>query len=187
MVRWGREERFLFWFCPPDSIPVTTGRVYQRRAPPAAWCLSSGGDPRRPLLCRLSALGRPGDPDWGQCWPRESKRSASCSIWSSMGRGTYSQLLLVPPPPTRRPLCRPAKRDGEPAVGWNTVKMCEHAGTHCLRGRLTLQSLSLDKLNSRAQIPEDSPECPSEGLLAPTRTHQTAMDCRSTTGQPEQT
>ncbi|MEQ2232584.1 hypothetical protein ILYODFUR_012961 [Ilyodon furcidens] len=75
----------------------------------------------------------------------------------------------------------------KPAVSWNTVKMCEHARAQCLIGRLTLQPLSLAKQNSRAQTPENSPECSSEVLLAPKQTQQTAMDCKNTTGQPEQT
>lgn len=75
----------------------------------------------------------------------------------------------------------------EPAAGWNTAE-----GYRCVRTserkRLILQPLSLAKTEEdRHGSLRTDPECSSATLLAPTQTHQTAMDCKNTTGQPEET
>lgn len=50
------------------------------------------------------------------------------------------------------------------------------------RKRLTLQPLDLANRRQQAWISEDRPECSSATLHDPTKTHQTAMDCKNTTG-----
>lgn len=66
--------------------------------------------------------------------------------------------------------------------------MCVHVRAQCLRGRDWTRSFSawLNR-GGQAWISEDRPECSSATLLAPTQTHQTAMDCKNTTGKPEET
>lgn len=66
--------------------------------------------------------------------------------------------------------------------------MCAHIRAQCLRGRDWPCSLSAWRnRRGQARISEDRPECSSATLLVPTQTHQTAMDCKNTTGQPEET
>lgn len=93
MVRWGGDrDLFSVLFLPPDSIPITTGRMYQRGALPAAWSPSRGRPAENPPLLR-SALGGleiqtevSADPDGGKGAPAlhmdlQQLQEATASYW----------------------------------------------------------------------------------------------------------
>lgn len=63
-----------------------------------------------------------------------------------------------------------------------------HIRAQCLRGRDWACSLSA-WLNRREQARNsgDRLTCSSAAMLSPTQTHQSAIDCKNVTGQPEET